>query len=71
MRASFEYKQVEFLSTRIGETFKGLVNVAVSRGLFVELDENKCEGFVTQRIVPFGINGRLTRTAFCLRILDA
>ena len=52
-RASIKYKQVEFLSTRIGETFKGLVNGAIGRGLFVELDENKCEGFVPKESFPW------------------
>ena len=45
-RASIKYKQVEFLMTRIGENFKGIVSGAVPRGLFVEIVENKCEGFV-------------------------
>jgi ribonuclease R len=52
-RASIKYKQVEFLSTRIGETFTGLVNGTISRGLFVELDENKCEGFVPKESFPW------------------
>ena len=52
-RASIKYKQVEFLSTRIGETFKGLVNGVIGRGLFVQLDENKCEGFVPKESFPW------------------
>ena len=52
-RASIKYKQVEFLSTRIGETFKGLVNGVIGRGLFVEIDENKCEGFVPKESFPW------------------
>ena len=52
-RASIKYKQVEFLSTRIGETFKGLVNAVIGRGLFVQLDENKCEGFVPKESFPW------------------
>ena len=51
-RASIKYKQVEFLKTRIGETFKGIVSGAVPRGLFVEIAENKCEGFVTKEAFP-------------------
>ena len=53
-RASIKYKQVEFLSSsRIGETFKGLVNGVIGQGLFVQLDENKCEGFVPKESFPW------------------
>ena len=52
-RASIKYKQVEFMSTRIGETFSGLVNGTIGRGLFVELEENKCEGFVPKQSFPW------------------
>ena len=51
-RASIKYKQVEFLMTKIGETFKGIVSGAVPRGLFVEIAENKCEGFVPKEAFP-------------------
>ena len=63
-----QYKQVEFLSTRIGETFKGLVNGAIGRGLFVELDENKCEGFVPKESFPWD-QWALTRTERCSKAL--
>ena len=51
-RASIKYKQVEYLMTRIGETYKGLVAGAIPRGLFVEIQENKCEGFVPKDALP-------------------
>jgi ribonuclease R len=51
-RASIKYKQVEYLMTRIGETYKGLVAGAIPRGLFVEIHENKCEGFVPKEALP-------------------
>ncbi len=51
-RASIKYKQVEFLMTRIGETFHGIVNGVVPKGIFVEIDENKCEGFVPKDSLP-------------------
>ena len=51
-RASIKYKQVEFLMTRIGKTFKGIVSGAVPRGLFVEIADNKCEGFVPKDTFP-------------------
>ena len=46
-RASIKYKQVEFLMTRIGETFKGILSGVTARGLYVEIIENKCEGMVS------------------------
>lgn len=51
-RASIKYKQVEYLYTRIGKTFRGIISGAVPRGLFVELHENKCEGFVPKDLFP-------------------
>ncbi|MBM71769.1 MAG: ribonuclease R [Crocinitomicaceae bacterium] len=51
-RASIKYKQVEFLMTRIGETFQGIVSGAVPRGMFIEIKENKCEGFVPKEAFP-------------------
>ena len=51
-RASIKYKQVEFLMTKIGKTFKGIVSGAVPRGLFVEIAENKREGFVLKEAFP-------------------
>ncbi|MDA1336930.1 MAG: ribonuclease R [Bacteroidetes bacterium] len=51
-RASIKYKQVEFLMTRLGETFHGIINGVVPKGIFVELEENKCEGFVPKDALP-------------------
>ena len=51
-RASIKYKQVEFLMTRVGKTFIGIVSGAVPRGIFVEIKENKCEGFVPKEVFP-------------------
>lgn len=51
-RASIKYKQVEFLMTRLGETFYGIVNGVVPKGIFVEIEENKCEGFVPKDALP-------------------
>jgi ribonuclease R len=51
-RASIKYKQVEFLMTRLGETFHGIINGVVPKGIFVEIEENKCEGFVPKDGLP-------------------
>ena len=48
-RASIKYKQVEYMSRRIGQTFTGIVNGITEWGMYVELVENKCEGMVRLR----------------------
>lgn len=48
-RASIKYKQVEFMSEHLGETFKGTISGVTEFGLYVEVDENKCEGFIPLR----------------------
>jgi len=45
-RASIKYKQVEFMMSRIGESFSGLVSGLTEWGVYVELEENACEGMV-------------------------
>ena len=48
-RASIKYKQVEFLSERIGQTFSGVISGITEWGLYVELNDNKCEGMIPLR----------------------
>lgn len=48
-RASIKYKQVEFMSDKIGEVFEGVISGVTEWGIFVELVENKCEGLVSVR----------------------
>ena len=45
-RESVRYKQVEYLEQHIGEEFTGKISGIIDRGLFVELDDNKCEGMI-------------------------
>ena len=45
-RESIKYKQVEFISQFIGEEFEGTINGMIDRGLFVEINKNKCEGMI-------------------------
>lgn len=48
-RASIKYKQVEYMSERIGQVFAGVITGVTEWGLYVEIDENKCEGLVPVR----------------------
>lgn len=48
-RASIKYKQVEFMSERLGMVFDGTISGVTEWGLYVEVDENKCEGMVPIR----------------------
>jgi ribonuclease R len=48
-RASIKYKQVEFLKDRLGQVFDGVISGVTEWGLYVELDENKCEGMIPIR----------------------
>jgi ribonuclease R len=48
-RASIKYKQVEFMSDKIGMVFEGVISGVTEFGLFVELTENACEGLVPIR----------------------
>jgi len=51
-RASIKYKQVEYIGAHIGEQFKGVVSGLTERGIYVEIEENKCEGMVRISDIP-------------------
>jgi len=48
-RASVKFKQAEFLMDKIGNEFDGVISGVSKWGLYVELDETKCEGLVSIR----------------------
>ena len=48
-RASIKYKQVEYMNDHLGEVYTGIISGVTEWGLYVELDDNKCEGLVPVR----------------------
>ena len=48
-RASIKYKQCEYMRDHLGETFQGTISGITEFGLYVEVNDNKCEGFVPLR----------------------
>lgn len=46
-RASVKYKQAEYLLEKIGQSFFGLISGVSKWGIYVQLDESKCEGMVS------------------------
>lgn len=48
-RASIKYKQVEYMADHLGEVYQGVISGVTEWGLYVELDDNKCEGLIPIR----------------------
>ena len=48
-RASVKYKQVEFMSERIGNVYDAVISGVTEWGLYAEINENKCEGMIPMR----------------------
>jgi ribonuclease R len=48
-RASIKYKQVEFMADKIGQVFEGVISGISEWGIYVELNDSKCEGLVPMR----------------------
>jgi len=75
-RASIKYKQVEYMSSRLGEAFEGTISGVTEWGLYVEIDENLCEGLVPVRDLAddfydydeknYCLKGRRTHTKYTL-----
>ena len=73
-RASIKYKQVEFMTDKVGKEFEGLVSGLTEWGIYVELVENKCEGMISIKSLAddfyefdeeeYAIIGRQTRRKF-------
>ncbi len=48
-RSSIKYKQVEYMSKRIGENFNGIISGITEWGMYVEEANTKCEGLIKVR----------------------
>lgn len=48
-RASVKYKMVEFMSERLGNVYDGVISGVTEWGVYVEINENKCEGMIPIR----------------------
>ncbi|MBI5139297.1 ribonuclease R [Candidatus Nomurabacteria bacterium] len=48
-RASVKYKQVEYMSKRLGQNFDGIISGVTEWGMYVEEVETKCEGMIRVR----------------------
>jgi ribonuclease R len=75
-RASIKYKQVEFMSDKIGNKFEGVISGVTEWGIYVEIIENQCEGMIAIRELQddyfeydeenYCIRGRHTGKAYML-----
>ena len=78
-RASIKYKQVEFMKDKIGEEFDAHISGVTEYGIYAEVDDNHCEGFIPVHAIGeegfyfddknFCLIGRHTRR--CLSLGDA
>src|SRR5690554_827505 len=48
-RDSIKYKQVEFMSDKLGKTYDGVISGVTEWGIYIEINENKCEGMIPIR----------------------
>ena len=75
-RASIKYKQVEFMKERMGQEFDGTISGVTEWGLYVEINENKCEGMIPMRELDddyydfdeksYSLTGRRYQKKYCL-----
>ena len=50
-RASIKYKMVEFMSDKIGQEFDARISGVTEAGVYAEIVDNHCEGFIGVRFL--------------------
>ena len=45
-RDSIKYMQIKYMENKIGESYSGIISGVSDWGIYVEIEENKCEGMV-------------------------
>jgi VacB/RNase II family 3'-5' exoribonuclease len=51
-RSSIKFMQVKYMSSKINQKYIGVISGIMERGVFIEIKENKCEGFVRAKDMP-------------------
>ncbi len=51
-RASIRYKQVEFMQKYLGDEMDGFVSGTTEWGMYVEIEETRCEGMIRLATIP-------------------
>ena len=51
-RSSIKFMQVKYMSSKVNKKYTGIISGIMERGVFIELKENKCEGFVRIKDIP-------------------
>ena len=51
-RSSIKFMQVKYMASKINKKYTGVISGIMDRGVFIELKENKCEGFVRAKDIP-------------------
>ena len=75
-RDSIKFMQVKFMEERIGQEFTGVISGVVERGIYIEIEENKCEGMARPQDISgdyyvynerdYSFVGEKTKTVFQL-----
>jgi ribonuclease R len=75
-RSSIKYKQVEFMQDKLGNIYKAVISGVTDFGIFAEIEENLCEGFIRLNSIKtdyfefdqenYCITGRRTKKVFRL-----
>lgn len=51
-RDSIKFMQAKYMSDKVGQHFEGIISGVTERGIFIELRESKCEGFIPIQQIP-------------------